>query len=101
MDIIEAVLDDIIRERKIRMVLADADIEEYIKLDLSGHNENEEGISQFMKKVLVDKKMFKEDLCQKMSILRLGYIMRALKGVHGDKASMLGAEAFIVKINKK
>ena len=34
-DIIESVMDELRRERKIRMVIADADIEEYIKLDLS------------------------------------------------------------------
>lgn len=34
-DIIENVMDELRRERKISMVLADAEIEEYIKLDLS------------------------------------------------------------------
>lgn len=34
-DIISSVLDEIRRERKIRMVLADDNVEEYIKVDLS------------------------------------------------------------------
>ena len=41
-DIIESVMDELRRERKIRMVIADADIEEYIKLDLSNEHKIEE-----------------------------------------------------------
>ena len=35
-EIIENVMDELRRERKIKMVLADSGIEEYIKLDLEG-----------------------------------------------------------------
>jgi len=63
-DIIVDVMDELRRERKIEMVLADADIENYIKLDLSGDiGVNDEGISPFHKKVLEDKIKFKENLC--------------------------------------
>jgi len=63
-DIVDSVMDELRRERKIRMVLADSQIEEYIKLDLSGKNsENEPGISLFLKKVLTEKRVFKEQLC--------------------------------------
>jgi len=54
----------------------------------------------FMKKVLTEKKQFRENLCQKVSILRLGYMFRVLKTVHPGKASMLSAEAFKVKVIK-
>ena len=40
-------MDELRRERKIAMVLADSDIEEYIKLDLTGSTEEDEGISAF------------------------------------------------------
>ena len=49
-DIIESVMDELRRERKIRMVLGDQSIEEYIKLDLSEeHNENDKDISPFLR----------------------------------------------------
>ena len=49
-DIIESVMDELRRERKIRMVLGDQSIEEYIQLDLSGdHNENDKDINPFLK----------------------------------------------------
>ena len=100
-EIIENVMDELRRERKIEMVLADAEIEEYIKLDLgSGATENDEGITPFMKKVLISKRVFREQLCQKVSILRLGYMFKVLKQVHPGKATMLGAEAFMVKMKK-
>lgn len=47
MDIIESVMDELRRERKIRMVLADAEIEQYIKLDLSNLKEDDPEISPF------------------------------------------------------
>ena len=97
-EIIENVMDELRRERKISMVLAE--IEEYIKLDLTGVKEDDEGISLFMKKVLISKRVFREELCQKVSILRLGYMFKVLKVVHPGKATMLGAEAFMVKMKK-
>jgi len=54
-------MDELRRERKIEMVLADSDIEDYIKLDLSD-NEPEEKMSIFKKKILDQKKKFREDL---------------------------------------
>lgn len=49
MDVIESVMDELRRERKIRMVLADAEIEQYIKLDLSNLKEEDPEISPFAK----------------------------------------------------
>lgn len=34
MEIVEGIIDELRRERKIKMVLADADIEAYIRIDL-------------------------------------------------------------------
>ena len=96
-EIIENVMDDLRRERKIRMVLADANIEEYIQLDLEGLTPESEGVTPFCRKVILDKKKFKDDLSQTVSILRLGYMFTVLKKIHPGKASMLGAEAFKIK----
>ena len=52
MDVIESVMDELRRERKIRMVLADAEIEQYIKLDLSNLKEDDPDISLFAKQVI-------------------------------------------------
>ena len=98
-EIIENVMDELRRERKIIMVLADSDIEDYIKLDLS-EGEPDDQMTPFKKRVLEDKKRFREDLAQKVSILRLGYMFKMLKAVHPAKAQMLGAEAFKLKVMK-
>lgn len=97
MDVIESVMDELRRERKIRMVLADESIEQYIKLDLSNLKEDDPEISPFAKQVLSDKRNFKEQLCQKVSIIRLGYMFEVLKACYPGKAQMLGADFFEVK----
>jgi hypothetical protein len=60
MDVIESVMDELRRERKIRMVLADAEIEQYIKLDLSNIKEDDPETPLFAKQVLAEKRLFKE-----------------------------------------
>ena len=99
-DIIIDVMDELRRERKIAMVLADAEIEQYIKLDFSNLDPNAEGLDPFHKKSIEEKVFFRENLCQRISILRLGYMFRVLNAVHPGKASMLSAEAFKVKVIK-
>jgi len=98
-EIIENVMDELRRERKIEMVLADDNIEEYIKLDLENQTEDEE-LSAYHKSVLEAKKVFRNQLCQKVSILRLGYMYKMLKQVHPGRANMLAAEAFKAKVMK-
>lgn len=86
------------------MVIADADIEEYIKLDLSEEHKAEETdpkATEHLKLVQDQKKMFKANLCQKVSIIRLGYMLKVLYAVHPGKASMLGADAYIAKVKKE
>lgn len=97
MDIIESVMDELRRERKIRMVLADAEIEQYIKLDLTTLREDDPDLSPYAKSIMTEKKMFKEQLCQKVSIIRLGYMFDVLKACYPGKAQMLGADFFEVK----
>lgn len=99
-EIIENVMDELRRERKIKMVLADSGIEEYIKLDLEGVTLESEDLTPEVRQVLMDKKKFKDKLCQTVSILRLGYIYKVLKMIHPGKATMLGAEAFKIKVMK-
>lgn len=99
-EIVDNVMDELRRERKIRMVLADDGIEEYIKLDFRGAREEDENISPFMRKALSGKREFKERMCQNFSILKLGYMLRVLRKVHGERATMLGADAFIIKLKK-
>lgn len=98
-EIIENVMDELRRERKIEMVLADDNIEEYIKLDLEAQVDDEE-LSPYHKSVLEAKKVFRAELCQKVSILRLGYMYKMLKLVHPGRANMLAAEAFKAKVVK-
>lgn len=99
-DIIIDVMDELRRERKISMVLADAEIEQYIKLDFTSLDPTIEGLEPFHRKAIQDKVAFREGLCQRVSILRLGYMFRVLNAVHPGKASMLSAESFKVKVIK-
>ena len=83
------------------MVLADADIEEYIDLDLEeGQHIEEEKQSSFMKKILASKVAFKQEMCTTVSILKLGYMFKVLQQVYGQKATLLPAEAFEYKVKK-
>ena len=56
--------------------------------------------SPFMKQQVEKKQRFRDALCQKVSILRLGYLLKMLKGVHPQKASMLPADSFKLKMMK-
>lgn len=100
-DIVESVMDEIRRERKTSMVLADEEIEEYIKQDLAeAEAMKKEDLTPFLRKIVLAKASFKKQLCLTVSILRLGYMYRVLQNVHPGKASMLGAEAFMYKVKK-
>lgn len=56
-DIIQDVLDELRRERKTKMVLADEDIEEYVDLDLvEGELMDEKDQTPFLKAILIKKK---------------------------------------------
>jgi len=62
------------------MVLADADIEEYVDLDLEeGQHIEEDKQSPFMKKILASKVVFKQEMCTTVSILKLGYMFKVLQ----------------------
>jgi len=98
-DIIENVMDELRRERKTAMVLADEDIEEYILLDMiEGEKQEKKDRSLHLNAVLDKKEKFNVDLCQTVSILKLGYMWRVLQLVHGNKATILGAEAYIKRV---
>jgi len=51
-DIIIDVMDELRRERKIAMVLADAEIEQYIKLDFSNLDPDAKGLDPLHKKAI-------------------------------------------------
>jgi hypothetical protein len=92
-------MDELRRERKTAMVLADEDIEEYILLDLiEGEKQEKKDRSHHLNEVLEQKERFNDDLCQTVSILKLGYMWRVLQIVHGGKATILGAAAYIKRV---
>ena len=51
-----------------------------------------------VKAIVEAKQKFCTDLCQEMSLLRLGYMLNVLKKLHPEKASMLSAESFKSKV---
>lgn len=70
-------MDEMRRDRKIRMVLDDDNVEEYIALDLTNIPPEEEQ-TEFMKHVVRTKEKHREAFRQKMAILRLGYVFKML-----------------------
>lgn len=74
-------MDEMRRDRKIRMVLDDDNVEEYVALDL-GNMPPEDQQTEFEKSVLIAKEKHRELFRQKMAIIRLGYVYQMLKNVH-------------------
>lgn len=97
LEIVENIMDEMRRDRKIRMVLNDDNVEQYIKLDLT-NMPPEDQQSEFEKGVLLSKDLHRDIFRQKMAILRLGYVYKMLKSIHGQQASMLNAESFKLKL---
>ena len=57
-------MDEIRRERKTSMVLADEDIEEYITLDIiEGEKMDKKDRTHFMNTVIEKKNVFRAELC--------------------------------------
>lgn len=100
-EVIENVMDELRRERKIEMVLADDNIEKYIELDFESIQSIEQIMATpYLQRIFTDKQIFRDKMCQKISILKPLYIFRMLKKVFPDKASMLSAEAFKEKVTR-
>lgn len=97
LEIVENIMDEMRRDRKIRMVLNDENVEQYIKLDLN-QMPPEDQQSEFERGVLLAKEQHREAFRQKMAILRLGYVFKMLKSIHGQQATMLNAETFKLKL---
>lgn len=97
--IIEDVMDEMRRERKVRMVLADEDLEEYIELDLNNMPPEDEQ-TEFEKGVVRKKLTFRKEIVQNMAVLKLAYMFAMIKKIYPETASMLNAEAFKIKMIK-
>lgn len=99
MTIVEALLEEMRKERKIRLVLNDDNIEEYIKLDFQKDLKANEGeLSEMDKEMIAKRAQFKIELGQQVSNLKLGYMLNVLKKVFPQKYSMLTAESFNAKL---
>ena len=93
-------MDELRRERKIKMVLNDEEIEEYIALELDDVSLEDKDLDPHVRRVLEEKSRFKSRLCEIISILKLGYMFTVLTRVHPNRASMLGADSYIAKFKK-
>ena len=82
MEIVENIMDEMRRDRKIRMVINDENVEEYIEIDLD-NMPPEDQQTEFEKGVIIAKEKHRESFRQKMAILRLGYVYKMLVAVHG------------------
>jgi hypothetical protein len=94
-----AVLDEVRKERKIKMALGDLnEVEKYISLEITtlemslddGKNED---ASPDVKKAIFEKVLFRRQLANKISITRLDYMIRVLR-LHFKKAQISDPDAF-------
>lgn len=96
------VIDELRRERKIKMVLNDVGVDEYINMDMTeidltdkdSHKELEPKVMLAIK----DKLDFRNQFAQKISIIRLDYMFRVLRQVYPGKSSISDPDAFKDKI---
>jgi len=84
-EILLDVLDEIRRERKILMVIQDDNVDQYINMDMTEIDiytaENNEGLSHDVKLACATKVAFRNELAQKISVIRLDYILRVMRKV--------------------
>ena len=100
-EIIESIIDELRRERKIKMVLAEEDIEDYIRIDLKAAlAQPVESLEPHVRAVVEAKQKSQYELCQRLAYLRLGYMLTVLRKIHPQRAGMLSAESFRTKIVK-
>ena len=96
------VMDETRRERKILMVLRDANVDQYIKMDMTEIDiENKAMVQEQpedVKLAIQDKIEFRAQLAQTVFITRLDYIFRVLKQMYERKATISDPEAFKDKI---
>lgn len=101
-DIIMDVMDETRRERKILMVLRDANVDQYIKMDMTEIDiENKAMVQEQpedVKLAIHDKIEFRAQMAQTVFITRLDYIFRVLKQMYERKATISDPEAFKDKI---
>merc|ERR1719329_554705 len=101
-DIIRDVMDEKRRERKIMMVLRDANVEQYIKMNMTELDiNNADVVAEQPLEVQIaiqDKLEFRAQFAQTLFITRLNYIYRVLKQQYGRKATIADPDAFKDKI---
>ena len=75
------------RDRKIKMAISDSEyVKSYLTIDLEDETTSK---SLLAKKILEDKKEFKEQMAQNLSNLKLDVINAVIKRKHPIKAGML------------
>ena len=95
-------MDEKRRERKIMMVLKDANVEQYIQMNMTEIDINDEEVVKEqpleVQIAIQDKLDFRSHFAQTLFITRLNYIFRVLRQQYGRKATIADPEAFKDKI---
>ena len=92
------IMQELRKDRKIRMTIADKNIDEYIMLNLEElPPENER--SPFLTQVLKDKEDQRNDMLIQVSQMQLHQIMLMLRTTFGHKATMIKGSAFQAKVD--
>ena len=102
-DITYDVIDELRRERKILMVIKDANVDEYIHLDMTElipiDAINDKDVDGEIRLALQDKLQFREKLADKISITRLDYFFRVMRSTFA-RSTVSDPDAYKDKIRK-
>lgn len=99
LDILLNIMEELRKDRKIKMTIKDKNIDDYIMLNLEDIPPESEQ-KPFMKQVLKEKRESRRQMIVQITQLEFRQVMRMLKNTHGRKATMLNGDAFADKVDK-
>ena len=91
-------MQELRKDRKIRMTISDVNVDEYIMLNIEDPPlENER--TPFMRQVLQDKEDMRREMLVQISELQIQQVMLMLRTIHGTSATMMKGSAFALKVH--
>ena len=98
LELLVNIMQELRKDRKIRMTIADKNVDEYIMLNLEElPPENER--SPFLQQVLKNKVEQRREMLIQISQLQLHQVMLMLRTTFGHKATMIKGSAFQAKVD--
>ena len=97
-------MDELRKERKIKMVIDDVNVDEYISMDMTEVDmddlESHKNLEPDVKYAIQSKLGFRNEFADKISISKLNYIFQVLRWRFGNKAILSDPDAFKDKVRQ-